>query len=309
MVEYTLSIMVGIFVFGIFATLSGLMTKSKRNFLDHYGEEVDVDTLSRIERNEKKPESLQESIMVWIRRHSDIIFKIGKLFGVNLAKIERKIIQSDMPWNAEDIGLLQTLALVVGGSLALVVFASQISWILSLMVLFFTFIAWYYPMNKMDSTIKKRLFAFEKDFPDFLDGLEIPLSNGLPILRVMEKVASGFPGIVGEEFRRVVKESKLQGERMQKPLEDITERFPMPMLTDFISAFFNAQKTGTDLGGIIGRMSKEIRIKATQLAQKKNNEATTKLVMVTGLFFVIPYLIMVLAPVLYTMFSSLGSGL
>ena len=310
-----LAIFIGILVFGVFAVASSLFFRpNKRVFLDHFGDEVDIDKtvkeISKREGTSLEKLTIQRLLLKFGRANESWILGIGKIVGIDLDRMKKLILEANYNWFAEDVIILQVMTLFIGLSLSVISIVLNIPIVLSIFILFFTFMLWYYPLSKLKSIAKKRKLAFQEGLPDFLGAIEIPLSNGLPILRVIERVSQSTQGIVGEEFRRVILESKVQGERIDKPLEDLYERIPLPDLSDFISSLANARATGIDLGQIVSRMANELRIKQSQANKEKANKIPTKNIIVLVIFFVLPYLIIMMAPVLYSMGQSFsGSGL
>lgn len=310
-----LAIFIGILVFGVFAVASSLFFRpNKRVFLDHFGDEVDIDKtvkeISKREGTSLEKLTIQRLLLKFGRANESWILGIGKIVGIDLDRMKKLILEANYNWFAEDVIILQVMTLFIGLSLSVISIVLNVPIVLSIFILFFTFMLWYYPLSKLKSIAKKRKLAFQEGLPDFLGAIEIPLSNGLPILRVIERVSQSTQGIVGEEFRRVILESKVQGERIDKPLEDLYERIPLPDLSDFISSLANARATGIDLGQIVSRMANELRIKQSQANKEKANKIPTKNIIVLVIFFVLPYLIIMMAPVLYSMGQSFsGSGL
>ena len=310
-----LAIFIGILVFGVFAVASSLFFRpNKRVFLDHFGDEVDIDKtvkeISKREGTSLEKLTIQRLLLKFGRANESWILRIGKIVGIDLDRMKKLILEANYNWFAEDVIILQVMTLFIGLSLSVISIVLNVPLLFSIFILFFTFMLWYYPLSKLKSIAKKRKLAFQEGLPDFLGAIEIPLSNGLPILRVIERVSQSTQGIVGEEFRRVILESKVQGERIDKPLEDLYERIPLPDLSDFISSLANARATGIDLGQIVSRMANELRIKQSQANKEKANKIPTKNIIVLVIFFVLPYLIIMMAPVLYSMGQSFsGSGL
>ena len=310
-----LAILIGILVFGVFAVASSLFFRpNKRVFLDHFGDEVDIDKtvkeISKREGTSLEKLTIQRLLLKFGRANESWILGIGKIVGIDLDRMKKLILEANYNWFAEDVIILQVMTLFIGLSLSVISIVLNVPLLFSIFILFFTFMLWYYPLSKLKSIAKKRKLAFQEGLPDFLGAIEIPLSNGLPILRVIERVSQSTQGIVGEEFRRVILESKVQGERIDKPLEDLYERIPLPDLSDFISSLANARATGIDLGQIVSRMANELRIKQSQANKEKANKIPTKNIIVLVIFFVLPYLIIMMAPVLYSMGQSFsGSGL
>lgn len=310
-----LAIFIGILVFGVFAVASSLFFRpNKRVFLDHFGDEVDIDKtvkeISKREGTSLEKLTIQRLLLKFGRANESWILGIGKIVGIDLDRMKKLILEANYNWFAEDVIILQVMTLFIGLSLSVISIVLNVPLLFSIFILFFTFMLWYYPLSKLKSIAKKRKLAFQEGLPDFLGAIEIPLSNGLPILRVIERVSQSTQGIVGEEFRRVILESKVQGERIDKPLEDLYERIPLPDLSDFISSLANARATGIDLGQIVSRMANELRIKQSQANKEKANKIPTKNIIVLVIFFVLPYLIIMMAPVLYSMGQSFsGSGL
>ncbi len=105
---------------------------------------------------------------------------------------------------------------------------------------------------------KKRVAAFESQFPDSLQFIARAMRSGHAFSVSLEMVHQEFPNPLGGEFRRTFEEQNL-GLPMQTALEKFGERMPLMDVRFFIAAVLLQKRTGGNLAEILDKLAGLIR--------------------------------------------------
>ncbi|HHN72596.1 MAG TPA: hypothetical protein ENK13_00775, partial [Thermopetrobacter sp.] len=105
---------------------------------------------------------------------------------------------------------------------------------------------------------RKRLLAFEAQFPDALDSLSRALRAGQPLAGAMRLVASEAPRPVAEELAATVEELEL-GSSWEEALEHLAERVPVSEVSIFAASVKLQHRMGGDLTEVLARLSESLR--------------------------------------------------
>ena len=290
----------------ITAILAFIVFRPKKRQIDILGDLVAVDEVRA--KVFGKPDDAQSTGVRFATNFPKLFAGLVKITGINLNKIEEKILRAgSKSVTAYDVAFMQSVALVGGGGFVLLLLILHGPLIMAGLVLALGLALYIAPVARLDGEIQRREQNFVREFPAFLDALAIPLSQGTPPLRVLERVAERYPGIVGEEFSRVVLEARAQGDRIAQPLEDLTNRIRIPMVSDFVSAFSVSRGSGSELGPVVRKMSNTIRIQSTQTQEAANKSKMNSVMLVVALTHIVPFFVVILAPILMHMASTFGA--
>ena len=105
---------------------------------------------------------------------------------------------------------------------------------------------------------RKRLLAFEAQFPDALDSLARALRAGQPLAGAMRVVASEAPRPVAEELAATAEEREF-GSSWEETLEHLAERVPVSEVSIFAASVKLQHRTGGDLTEVLARLSESLR--------------------------------------------------
>jgi len=105
---------------------------------------------------------------------------------------------------------------------------------------------------------RKRLEAFEAQFPDALDSLARALRAGQPLAAAMRLVASEAPQPVAAELSAAVEEREL-GSSWEEALEHLAERVPVSEVSIFAASVKLQHRMGGDLTEVLTRLSESLR--------------------------------------------------
>lgn len=114
------------------------------------------------------------------------------------------------------------------------------------------------PIAYILRTRRKRIEAFEAQFPDSLQFVARAMRAGHAFSVALEMVHSEFGKPLGGEFRRTFEEHNL-GLPMETALQNLSERVPLIDVQFFVAAVLLQKRTGGNLAEILEKLASLIR--------------------------------------------------
>ena len=105
---------------------------------------------------------------------------------------------------------------------------------------------------------KKRMGAFEEQFPEALDFLARAMRAGHAFSIALEMLSEESPQPLGQEFRKVFNEHNL-GLPIETALQNLSARVPLLDVSFFVSAVLLQRETGGNLSEILNKLALIIR--------------------------------------------------
>jgi len=105
---------------------------------------------------------------------------------------------------------------------------------------------------------RKRLEAFETQFPDALDSLSRALRAGQPLAAAMRLVAAEAPQPVAEELAATAEEREL-GRSWDEALDHLAQRVPVTEVSIFAASIKLQHRMGGNLNEVLARLSESLR--------------------------------------------------
>lgn len=166
-----------------------------------------------------------------------------------------KLEQSGLDWPFSKLLFLMAVSAAAGALVALKL-RILINPVLSSLALgtVLSAIPWLYVLSKR----RKRLRAFEEQFPEGLDFLARAIRAGHAFSASLQMLSQESPEPMGSEFKRVYNEQNLGG-ALAVALRHLTERVPLVDVRFFVSAVLMQRETGGNLGEILTRLAQIIR--------------------------------------------------
>lgn len=185
-------------------------------------------------------------------RQKSIMARLLAAFNADRS-LQELIEQAGLPWAPGQ---------VVIASLALGLVAFNFVWYLLLPFRELAFVAGpaaaFLPVLFLRWKRKRRIHAFEAQFPDSLQFIARAMRAGHAFSVSLEMLHKEFPEPLGGEFRRAFEEQNL-GLPMDVALEKLAKRVPLMDTQFFIAAVVLQKRTGGNLAEILDNLSKLIR--------------------------------------------------
>ena len=206
-----------------------------------------------------------------------------------------------VPWEADDFAALRWMLLWVGGALAALTIADRgdlVGWFLGAVLVA---AAWAGPPTWISLRLERRQREIDRSLPDFLDRLSLALEAGLGFEVALRRSAERFPGRLGDELRRLLRQLD-RGHPRQQVLEDLAARNPSDDLRAFSAAVRQADRLGTSLAKALRVQSGLLRNRRRRRAQEASRRLPVLIVFPLVFFFLPALLIIYLAPPLLHLF-------
>ncbi len=150
---------------------------------------------------------------------------------------------------------------VVGLSIALGVVAAISSWIILRLwyaPIMSAAIGCYLPFMKISSDRKKRMEAFEEQFPDAIDTMGRALRAGHPFPAALKMIGDEFDDPVAHEFALTFGDINY-GNDVRRAMLGLLARIPTITVMAFVTAVLVQKESGGNLAEILQRISAVIR--------------------------------------------------
>jgi tight adherence protein B len=185
-------------------------------------------------------------------RQKGIVARVLAAFDADRG-LQELIDQAGLPWAPGQ---------VVIASLALGLAAFNVVWYVLLPFRELAFAAGpgaaFLPILYLRWKRKRRIHAFEAQFPDSLQFIARAMRAGHAFSVSLEMLHKEFPDPLGGEFRRAFEEQNL-GLPMDVALEKLAKRLPLMDTQFFVAAVVLQKRTGGNLAEILDNLSKLIR--------------------------------------------------
>jgi tight adherence protein C len=152
-----------------------------------------------------------------------------------------------------------------------------------------------FPDYYLKSKTAKRQEDVRRSLPNALDLLTISVEAGLGFDQALYKVSGSIKGVLGEEFKRTMREMEI-GVARKDALRNLCKRTDVGELNAFVFSIIQADIFGISIGKVLRIQAGEMRIKRKQIAEEKGMKAPVKLVFPTILFLFPALLIIVIGP-------------
>lgn len=216
------------------------------------------------QRKKKVTEMLQTGLSDGGRVETKVLLEaeaedagLAKLIaGFNFSRgLEKRIEQSGLNWNLNTM-LIGMLALTIPGALIGAKFKPLLFDAPSILATALVFAT--APYIYMMRARKKRLAAFEEQFPDALDFLGRAMRAGHAFSIALEMLSEESQKPLKQEFRKVFNEHNL-GLPIETALGNLCDRMPLLDVKFFVSAVLLQRETGGNLSEILAKLALVIR--------------------------------------------------
>jgi tight adherence protein C len=163
------------------------------------------------------------------------------------------------------LGVAMAIAGWLGGLAALVVTA------------LFMFIGFVAPDALLNGKVSARQKEIRNSLSDTLDLLTISVEAGLSLNAALARVVQNTPGVLSQEFARMLQEIQL-GVPRSDAFRHLSERTDVDELNAFALAMIQADVFGVSIAGVLRTQAEQLRIKRRQRAEAKAQQIPVKIV-------------------------------
>ena len=196
-------------------------------------------------------------------------------------RLTRKLLLAGSPagWDAERVMAFKIIGLVAGFVLGFVVGTSTgLSPMITILVAgLFTFAGFIAPDSIVNGRVEDRQREILRTLSDTLDLLTISVEAGLSLNASISQVVQNVPGVLSQEFARMLQEIQL-GVNRADAFRHLAERTDVEELNAFALAMIQADVFGVSIAGVLRTQAEQLRIKRRQRAEAKAQQIPVKIV-------------------------------
>ena len=166
-----------------------------------------------------------------------------------------------------------------------------------IIILAFAGMGMYWPLIWLRSQIQRNQNAIRRGLPYALDLLTLSVEAGLDFTQALDRIVRKLgPTPLALELGAALRDIQLGRTRAQA-LRELSHRVDLPELNSIVSALIQADELGSSLGPILRVQSDQLRVRRSQLAEKKAMEAPVKILLPLILFIFPTIFIIIFGPI------------
>ena len=162
------------------------------------------------------------------------------------------------------------------------------------------------PFAFLNSIIRKRQKAIEKQLPEVLDLLSVSVQAGLSFDGALRKITDRMTGPLIEEFHRMQQDVRM-GSPRARALQAVAQRCDLEDMYLFITAVIQAERLGSSMGRTLISQADNMRERRKQKAKALALKAPVKMLFPLVLFIFPALFVVILVPPVFTILKSMGS--
>jgi tight adherence protein C len=196
-------------------------------------------------------------------------------------RIEKKLMLAGSPvgWDAERVLAFKIIGAVTGfvGALLLLQIMSFSSFLQLVIIALLTFVGFIVPDTILNSRVEDRKKEILRSLSDTLDLLTISVEAGLSLNAAIAMVVRNVPGVLSQEFARMLQEIQL-GVPRSDAFRHLAERTDVDELNAFALAMVQADVFGVSIASVLRTQAAQLRIKRRQAIEAKAAQTPVKIV-------------------------------
>lgn len=161
------------------------------------------------------------------------------------------------------------------------------------------------PFSTLNSAIRKRQKAIDKQLPEVLDLLSVSVRAGLSFDGALRKITDRMTGPLIDEFKRMQQDVRM-GSPRARALQAMAKRCDVEDLYLFITAVIQAERLGTSMGRTLTNQADNMRERRRQKAKAEALKAPVKIIFPLVLFIFPPIFVVTLLPSVLALIRDLG---
>jgi pilus assembly protein TadC len=217
-------------------------------------------------------------------------------------EIRQLLLHAGVTWLPQTFAAFRWLCLWIGIALAVVFWLSgQSNLINQFLALVCLFASYFGPPLWLSGLRDRRSESINLSLPEFLDRIALSMEAGLGFEVALRRTTDHFPGLLGDELRRLVR-SLDRGHTRAEALEQMVRRNHSSDLAAFVAAVKQSDRLGTSLAGTLRVQTQILRARRRRRAEEAGRRLPILIVFPLVFFFLPALLIIYLAPPLLHLF-------
>jgi tight adherence protein C len=196
-------------------------------------------------------------------------------------RIAKKLVLAGGPagWDAERVLAFKVIGAAVGfvGALTLLQLVGFNRFIQLIVIGLLTFVGFIAPDSILSRRVDERQTDILRTLSDTLDLLTISVEAGLSLNAAIAQVVQNVPGVLSQEFARMLQEIQL-GVPRSDAFRHLAERTDVEELNAFALAMVQADVFGVSIASVLRTQAQQLRIKRRQRAEAKAQQTPVKIV-------------------------------
>lgn len=204
-------------------------------------------------------------------------------------------------WN----GAMVYGAMVCLGLLGVVVMFLTRNVILGILV---GFVGALFPYSRLQGATEQILREIQRSLPDVADRLALAVTGGSTIETSIREVGATYPGFLGEFLRRAELEAQSSGQRYLTVLQARAKETGQPGMISLFVKLAEIERQGVDAAKRLLGLATDMQREYMSAAQERVRGTPGKTMPIIIIFFLVPYLLLALAPLAVNVLTLLQSG-
>jgi tight adherence protein C len=182
-------------------------------------------------------------------------------------------------WDAERVLAFKVIGAAAGfaGSLMLLQLTNVSPLLQLVIVVLLGFVGFVAPDSILNRKVQERQQDILRTLSDTLDLLTISVEAGLSLNAAIAQVVQNVPGVLSQEFARMLQEIQL-GVPRSDAFRHLAERTDVEELNGFALAMVQADVFGVSIASVLRTQAQQLRIKRRQRAEAKAQQTPVKIV-------------------------------
>lgn len=160
------------------------------------------------------------------------------------------------------------------------------------------------PFSMLNSAIRKRQKAIDRQLPEVLDLLSVSVRAGLSFDGALRKITDRMTGPLIDEFKRMQQDVRMGAPRA-RALQAVAKRCDVEDLYLFITAVIQAERLGTGMGKTLNNQADNMRERRRQKAKAEALKAPIKIIFPLVMFIFPAIFVVVLLPSVLSLIHNL----
>ena len=226
-------------------------------------------------------------------------------------RLARRLVLAGSPpgWDAERVMAFKVIGAVAGLVIgAFLVFGGILSGLAAIAVSgLLAFAGFAAPDSLLNGKVSERQKQIRNALSDTLDLLTISVEAGLSLNAALARVVQSTPGVLSQEFARMLQEIQL-GVSRSDAFRNLSARTDVEELNAFTLAIIQADVFGVSIAKVLRTQAQQLRLKRRQRAEREAQQTPVKIVFPLILCILPALFIIIVGPGAIRIFQSLLQG-